>query len=248
MMPQRAWLARVAFYPLCLRTTLRSILFMMIYVADAVKYRRAWLNLCYKMMKFEYWNGIAREVETPRALNAWFSNDITTNMAVRSPAHPLELELSEGLEAAESMLNRIRPMELRLRLRGQFVCALSADLRCELLHGGHLRPKLATEYAHPMLVALAVSQCRESVGSESTPQKLVSYLGLNPSVWQSATAPVDHGAIKQGRAHAGGMLVGATRAFARALAPLRDLFQGERARRVSTSATSGSLDSSTSES
>ena len=39
-------------------------------------------------------------------------------------------------------------------------------------------------------------------------QKLVSYLGLNPSVRQSGPGPAYHGRItKQGRGHARGMLV-----------------------------------------
>ncbi len=39
-------------------------------------------------------------------------------------------------------------------------------------------------------------------------QKLVSYLGLTPSVRKSGCGPAHHGRIsKQGRAHARGMLV-----------------------------------------
>jgi len=42
----------------------------------------------------------------------------------------------------------------------------------------------------------------------SSPQRLVSYLGLNPRVRQSGGQPAQHGRIaKQGRAHARGMLV-----------------------------------------
>ena len=40
------------------------------------------------------------------------------------------------------------------------------------------------------------------------PERLVSYLGLNPRVRQSGGQPASHGRItKQGRAHARGMLV-----------------------------------------
>ena len=60
----------------------------------------------------------------------------------------------------------------------------------------------------------------------------MSYLGLNPSVWQSGPGPAYHGRItKQGRGHARGMLVEAAWAAARAPGPLRAFFLRVRARR-----------------
>jgi transposase len=64
------------------------------------------------------------------------------------------------------------------------------------------------------------------------PQKLVSYLGLNPSVHQSGPGPAHHGRItKQGRGHARGMLVEAAWAAARSAGPLRAFFMRMRAKR-----------------
>src|SRR3546814_20774387 len=64
------------------------------------------------------------------------------------------------------------------------------------------------------------------------PRRLVSYLGLNPSVHQSGPGPAYHGRItKQGRGHARGMLVEAAWAAARAPGPLRAFFLRSRARR-----------------
>lgn len=66
----------------------------------------------------------------------------------------------------------------------------------------------------------------------SCPQKLVSYLGLNPSVRQSGPGPAYHGRItKQGRGHARGMLVEAAWAAARSAGPLRAFFMRVRAKR-----------------
>jgi len=66
----------------------------------------------------------------------------------------------------------------------------------------------------------------------SCPQKLVSYLGLNPSVHQSGPGPAHHGRItKQGRGHARGMLVEAAWAAARSPGPLRAFFMRMRAKR-----------------
>src|SRR5205807_9878642 len=65
-----------------------------------------------------------------------------------------------------------------------------------------------------------------------SPQKLVSYLGLNPRVRQSGLQPAHHGRItKQGRAHARGMLVEAAWVAAKTPGPLRAFFLRVRARR-----------------
>ena len=83
-----------------------------------------------------------------------------------------------------------------------------------------------------MVVALAMAAAIGDVARFGEPQKLVSYLGLNPSVRQSGPGPAHHGRItKQGRGHARGMLVEAAWAAARAPGPLRAFFLRVRARR-----------------
>ena len=83
-----------------------------------------------------------------------------------------------------------------------------------------------------MVVALALKAAIGDIQRFESPQKLVSYLGLNPSVRQSGPGPAYHGRItKQGRGHARGMLVEAAWAAARAPGPLRAFFLRVRARR-----------------
>lgn len=83
-----------------------------------------------------------------------------------------------------------------------------------------------------MVVALAMTAAIGDVSRFGSPQKLVSYLGLNPSVRQSGSGPAHHGRItKQGRGHARGMLVEAAWAVARTSGPLRAFFLRVRARR-----------------
>ncbi|WP_366462043.1 IS110 family transposase [Hyphomonas sp. BRH_c22] len=66
----------------------------------------------------------------------------------------------------------------------------------------------------------------------NSPQKLVSYFGLNPRVRQSGLGPAHHGRIsKAGRSHARAMLVEAAWAAAKAPGPLRAFFIRIRARR-----------------
>jgi transposase len=76
-----------------------------------------------------------------------------------------------------------------------------------------------------MVVALALAAAIGDSQRFEAPEKLVSYLGLNPSVRQSGPGPAHHGRItKQGRGHARGMLVEAAWAAARAPGPLRAFF------------------------
>jgi transposase len=83
-----------------------------------------------------------------------------------------------------------------------------------------------------MVVALALTAAIGDIERFASPQKLVSYLGLNPSVRQSGPGPAYHGRItKQGRGHARGMLVEAAWAAARAPGPLRAFFLRVQARR-----------------
>jgi transposase len=75
------------------------------------------------------------------------------------------------------------------------------------------------------VVALSLIAAIGDVGRFSSPEKLVSYFGLNPSVRQSGDRPAFHGRItKQGRAHARAMLVEAAWSAASGPGPLRAFF------------------------
>src|SRR6516165_5362788 len=76
-----------------------------------------------------------------------------------------------------------------------------------------------------MIVATALVAAIGDVSRFGSPRKLVSYLGLNPSVRQSGSGPAYHGRIsKQGPGRARGLLVEAAWAAARAPGPLRAFF------------------------
>jgi transposase len=83
-----------------------------------------------------------------------------------------------------------------------------------------------------MIVALAIIAAIGDINRFGIPEKLVCYLGLNPSVRQSGPGPAHHGRItKQGRGHARGMLVEAAWVTARTPGPLRAFFLRVRAKR-----------------
>jgi transposase len=83
-----------------------------------------------------------------------------------------------------------------------------------------------------MVVGVGLAAAIGDVARFASAEKLVAYLGLNPSVRQSGEGPARHGRIaKQGRGHARGLLVEAAWAAARAPGPLRAFFQRISARR-----------------
>jgi transposase len=92
--------------------------------------------------------------------------------------------------------------------------------------------RLMTVPGVDMTVALGVVAAIGDVHRFRSPQKLVSYFGLNPRVRQSGAQPAQYGRItKQGRAHARGMLVEAAWVAAKAPGPLRAFFLRVRGRR-----------------
>jgi transposase len=92
--------------------------------------------------------------------------------------------------------------------------------------------RLMTVPGIDMVVAVGLAAAVGDIGRFASPERLVAYLGLNPSVHQSGEGPARHGRItKQGRGHARGMLVEAAWAAARSPGPLRAFFLRVSARR-----------------
>jgi hypothetical protein len=83
-----------------------------------------------------------------------------------------------------------------------------------------------------LTVAAGIVAAIGDIGRFKSPQKLVSYFGLNPRVRQSGLGVAYHGRIsKIGRSHARAMLVEAAWAAAKAPGPLHAFFVRIRARR-----------------
>jgi transposase len=83
-----------------------------------------------------------------------------------------------------------------------------------------------------LVVAAGLMAAIGDIARFTSPQKLVSYVGLNPRVHQSGLGAAHHGRIsKVGRSHARAMLVEAAWAAAKAPGPLHAFFVRIRARR-----------------
>ncbi len=105
-----------------------------------------------------------------------------------------------------------------------------AKVKTDKVDAAILAQLLAADYLPPVLtipgidatVALSIVAAVGDFGRFHRPERLVSYLGLNPRVKQSGNQPASHGRItKHGRAHARGMLVEAAWVAVRTLAPFQ---------------------------
>jgi transposase len=127
-------------------------------------------------------------------------------------------------QAADRHLQQIDQIELSLK-------TVDADIAQHAL-GDPLIRRLMTLPGVDMTVASGVVAAIGDIKRFADPQRLVSYLGLNPSVRQSGEGPAYHGRItKQGRGQARGMLVEAAWAAARSPGPLRAFYRKIAARR-----------------
>jgi transposase len=111
------------------------------------------------------------------------------------------------------------------------LAALDRDIAEDALDDEPIR-QLLTITGVNLTVAAGLMAAIGSIDRFASPQKLVSYFGLNPRVRQSGLGAAHHGRIsKAGRSHARAMLVEAAWAAAKAPGPLRAFFIRIRARR-----------------
>lgn len=134
---------------------------------------------------------------------------------------PLPLDERLGVEQRLRELDRLTDDQAAIdRLLGEAV-----------LHEPRVQ-RLLTITGVNAAVAIGIVAAIGAIERFASPEKLVSYFGLNPTVFQSGLQPATHGHIsKRGRAHARAMLVEAAWAAAKAPGPLRAFFLRLRARR-----------------
>jgi transposase len=131
---------------------------------------------------------------------------------------------ADELQAVDALLRQ-------LDFHGQELRIIDAALAKVALASSDVK-RLMTIPGVDATVALSIVAAVGDFSRFSSPNRLVSYLGLNPRVRQSGGQPASHGRItKQGRAHARGMLVEAAWAASKTPGPLRAFFERIRARR-----------------
>ena len=122
-------------------------------LVERARLRRRWRRLLEDVQDFWYWRGVAEELGTRRAL----ANLGQGRQARYDECGPkIELDLHEGLEAAERLLDEERPPGALICYGPQPVGFIPPKPGAERLRGAHLRPILATDLAVSLLQALVL--------------------------------------------------------------------------------------------
>jgi transposase len=134
-------------------------------------------------------------------------------------------------ELAADERRTVHSLLRQLDFAGQELKLVDAELARFALDNVNAR-RLMTIPGVDMAVAVAIVATVGDFSRFESPDKLVSYVGLNPSVRQSGGLPATHGRIsKQGRAWARGMLVEAAHAASHTPGPLHAFFERVKVRR-----------------
>jgi hypothetical protein len=119
----------------------------------------------------------------------------------------------------------------QLDFHGQELALIDREL-AKVALGCQDTRRLMTIPGVEVTVAMSITSAVGDFSRFASPDKLVSYLGLNPRIKQSGGQPASHGRItKQGRAHARGMLVEAAWVAVKTPGALSAFYERVRARR-----------------
>jgi GT2 family glycosyltransferase len=139
---------------------------------ERTRLRYHWQWICGVLRAYWYWRGVAEQVGDRQALIRLLQG----SPAVAGPSGlEIELDLGDGLPAAERQLDAIRPMGARLRVGRQPVGRIPPEPGTEPLRGAHLRPFLASRLARPLLMAWAVERATRGNGD---PNRMTFSLSL----------------------------------------------------------------------
>ncbi len=129
-------------------TGLRQVLNLL----EWLRIRSLWLELNNKLHGYWYLRGIVEQLKTHKALTNLLQSGL---IRLDRQDTELELDLQQGLIAAEQLLDKTRPISVRIRYGQQFVGLIPPKAGAERLRGVHLRRILATTLSFPFLQALA---------------------------------------------------------------------------------------------
>ncbi|MEP0918319.1 glycosyltransferase family 2 protein [Leptolyngbya sp. DQ-M1] len=112
-----------------------------------------WQMLLDRLLGYWYLRGMVHELGNRSA----FAKFIRFEVVDTHEGFELELNLQEGLQAAEEQLDRYRPASVSIRYEKKFIAQFPAKRGLERLRGRHLRSLLATTSGYSLTMALALA-------------------------------------------------------------------------------------------
>jgi len=118
---------------------------------EKLRFRWRWRYIVDKILCYFYWLGVVKELGSLRALNDFLKDGLSDTQRKDGE---VEIDLREGLEAAERRLNEERPESLRIRYGKELIGRILPEPGVERLQGCHLRQILRNEFSGPLVKAL----------------------------------------------------------------------------------------------
>jgi hypothetical protein len=115
--------------------------------------RGFWMRILNYRLTFYYWVGVAGELGTKKALSDFLKGDLPD---IDTNSEEINIDLRAGMEAAEKRLDNERPTGAFIYYGEHLVGHIYPQPGVERLRGIHLRPVLATDWARPLLKAIAL--------------------------------------------------------------------------------------------
>jgi glycosyltransferase involved in cell wall biosynthesis len=117
----------------CVVQALRGLL----RICEIARFRFLWRRVLEKLVYYSYWRGVAKAAGDPDRLRALLDR------APRPQVPDVSIDLGDGIEAAKTRVDAMRPASARLMFAGAFIGDVD-ESGAERLRGEHL-PKLVVE-------------------------------------------------------------------------------------------------------
>ena len=134
---------------------LAALLRSMLTALEGAKMRGLWRRVFMGLRRYWYLRGAADELRSAKAVAAFLQGGSARK---GQDGVEIDIDLSEGLEAAERELDEVRPSGAGLSYRGHLIGRIPSQAGAEPLRGAHLRPALAGDLAMSLLTALALER------------------------------------------------------------------------------------------
>lgn len=116
--------------------------------------RGTWRWLRTKLLAYSYLRGVMDQLKTRSALSSFMQEGTASGDLDR---HEIEIDLQEGWEAAERIIDEKKPDGIYLRYGELSIGHVTPKFGVEPLRGAHLRSILALDFAEPLARAIAAN-------------------------------------------------------------------------------------------
>jgi glycosyltransferase involved in cell wall biosynthesis len=140
------------------------ILRLQLGLLELARRRYRWRSFVNILLDYWYWVGVASELKTKQELIGFLMRGAAKESAEKVE---VEVDLHEGLESAERLLDEKRPASIRLRYRKHLLGRIPASPGAEPLRGIHLRSILAKEFGWTLYKVLVLENVVSRSGISS---------------------------------------------------------------------------------